>query len=257
MCQCARHGRASVPLLIASLFSSSLCHCAPPRMSLYTVESSPRLGGHPQSSSHNPHSSLESASDHQHGASAQTAIVPHYIAAFKKSKYMSNGNLGELRILMVDDSLQCCKINHNLLKEKNHSVIETDSGKVAVDMIKKSLLVASFGATNCTFDVVLLSGTISDMTGWEVAKLLRLDGFFGLILGLMHGPTSHDATKHREMGADGILTKPLSVDDFNQTIYGMRNINSDMKQRKKTQYIFNLIHDFLRHQICALRRRLS
>ena len=102
-----------------------------------------------------------------------------------------------------------------------HTIVEADCGIVATQMVKNALVARSFGAYGCSFDIVMMNNVMKEMTGPQTSLQMRELGFDGIILGLMSNPQPKDLAHFMNNGADNVLAKPLTIDEFTITLSGM------------------------------------
>jgi len=143
--------------------------------------------------------------------------IPDHILKFRDSKFRDHSFW---RILIVDDSATCRKINHHNLAKMGHVIVEADCGIVATQMVKNALTTEAFGANRCSFDVVIMNNVMKGMDGPHTVFQMRELGFDGIILGLMCNPRQKDLDRFIENGADNVLAKPLTIDDFSIALSG-------------------------------------
>ena len=152
---------------------------------------------------------------------AAEADIPEHIRRFRDTAYPPEDKyvLKELRILIVDDSVTCRKINHRLLKEIGHHVIVADCGFVALRMIQNALTAVSYGAKT-SFDLILMSNMMKGMDGQETTQLIRKAGFDGIVVGIMSACRQDDVAKFVSHGADLVLQKPLEIENLTDSLNG-------------------------------------
>jgi signal transduction histidine kinase/ActR/RegA family two-component response regulator len=104
-------------------------------------------------------------------------------------------------VLLIEDNPLVAEITQSQLLRRFDDVVQVASGEDALDYMR-----------DMTPDLVLTDVELPGMNGVEVCKALRVQGFEGAIFGLTAGATS--AEEILAAGAQGILTKPLSMRHF-------------------------------------------
>ncbi len=120
----------------------------------------------------------------------------------------------QARILVVDDEPEILRVLRDALEGSGHVVETAASGSEGIERFRRA-----------TFDAVLSDIGMSGVSGWEVARAVRLEGPSRLVLGLV---TGWGATISEEMviahGVNFVVAKPFDVDDLvsklNQAIDG-------------------------------------
>jgi len=111
--------------------------------------------------------------------------------------------LGRTRILIVDDNEAAAKGLEKLLVHHDQDVRSIYSGKNVLDAV------ASFAP-----DVILLDIGLPDIDGYEVARMLRAQGFSRSIVALTGYGQDSDRLRSLEAGFDYHLVKPVSVSNI-------------------------------------------
>eukprot|EP00981_Chlorochromonas_danica_P009342 scaffold2621_cov164-Ochromonas_danica.AAC.11 len=152
------------------------------------------------------------------------------------------------RILLVDDTPSVVKITSMLLRKKGFAVTVAENGADALDIIQKELENQRFGleksdepggsvsgheATKlqAAFDCILMDLHMPIMDGLEATKRLRQieqeygesfskwsDGLRHLILGVSANDDEETRLTMMDMGFDGSLSKPFTMNAFNQVL---------------------------------------
>lgn len=108
------------------------------------------------------------------------------------------------RVLVVDDEPELLRVLEDALSAAGHVVTAAASGSEGIARFREG-----------SFDVVLTDLGMSDVSGWDVARTVRLEGDPGIVLGLV---TGWGATVSEEMvaahGVDFVVGKPFDVDDL-------------------------------------------
>jgi CheY-like chemotaxis protein/anti-sigma regulatory factor (Ser/Thr protein kinase) len=112
------------------------------------------------------------------------------------------------RVLVVDDEAEILSVLADALGTVGHEVTTASSGSEGIALFRGS-----------RFDVVLTDLGMADVSGWEVARTVRLEGDPGIVLGLV---TGWGATISEEMvsghGVDFVIGKPFDVVDLIATV---------------------------------------
>ncbi len=108
------------------------------------------------------------------------------------------------RILVVDDEAELLNLLQEALATAGHEVTTASTGAEGVALFRGS-----------EFDVVLTDLGMPDVTGWDVARVVRDEGRSGIVLGLV---TGWGATISEEMvashGVDFVVGKPFDVQEL-------------------------------------------
>lgn len=110
---------------------------------------------------------------------------------------------GALKVLVVDDNIAAAKGLGTLLEYSGHTVVLAYGGAEAV---QKSREFAP--------DAVVLDIGLPDLSGYEVAQMLRDEGYRGKIVALTGYGQEEDKKKASEAGFDHHLTKPVGIADL-------------------------------------------
>jgi CheY-like chemotaxis protein len=126
------------------------------------------------------------------------------------------------KVLVVDDEAEILSVLADALGATGHVVTTASSGAEGIALFRGS-----------PFDVVLTDLGMVDVSGWEVARTVRLEGDPSVVLGLV---TGWGATISEEMvlghGVDFVIGKPFDVGDL------IANVNRAIeaaKSRSQTQ----------------------
>ena len=120
----------------------------------------------------------------------------------------------------MDDSATCRGINHRLLREKGHAVVEADCGFVALKMVQNALTAVSYGA-KASFDLILISNQMKGMKAQNATNHLREAGYDGVIVATVLASCQHDVQSFLDHGADLVLHKPLNINEFENAVKGL------------------------------------
>ncbi|NVK01074.1 MAG: response regulator, partial [Oceanospirillaceae bacterium] len=119
------------------------------------------------------------------------------------------------RILLVEDQNTLQLLTSKLLKDAGAEVVVCDNGKQALDAFRAG-----------EFDIVLTDLMMPEMSGDELIRHIRADGFTGQVVALTAGIIGKETDKLLEAGADAVLNKPLDIHDMKRTIAGLATKDS-------------------------------
>ena len=118
----------------------------------------------------------------------------------------------KVRILIVDDVALCRKLHHRVLKPSCQECVEACDGQEAVERVRESL------ASGRPFDGILMDSSMPFMKGTEATRLIREMGYGGKIFGVTGNALQSDIDEFMAVGADEVMIKPLSVEQFSRII---------------------------------------
>jgi PAS domain S-box-containing protein len=108
------------------------------------------------------------------------------------------------RILVVDDEADLVSVMRDTLLREGHDVVTATGGNQGIERFRAE-----------KFDAVLTDLGMPDVSGWEVARVVRQEGGPRLVLGLV---TGWGATVSDEVmvahGIDFVISKPFEVRNF-------------------------------------------
>jgi signal transduction histidine kinase/ActR/RegA family two-component response regulator len=134
-------------------------------------------------------------------------VLPGALAAAPRApaSTLSVPCLADLRVLVVEDDLNTRQATVCLLKREGARVTEAGTGCEAVEQ---------FGQQE--FDVVLLDLMLPDLDGADVLKAIQLQRPQGMtrILVVTGDLTPERQRQVKRLGADGLLAKPVDVNDL-------------------------------------------
>jgi DNA-binding response OmpR family regulator len=103
------------------------------------------------------------------------------------------------KILIVEDEEPIRKLIDKILSSEDMLVYQAENGSQALEMINKY-----------NFDLVLLDILMSDISGYDVAKIIRNQDLQLPIIFLSGKKDDEDIVKGLDIGADSYITKPFS-----------------------------------------------
>jgi DNA-binding response OmpR family regulator len=108
-----------------------------------------------------------------------------------------------MRILVIEDEQKMARLLKKGLEEENHSVMLAYDGLEGFDLSR-----------TYPFDVIILDVMLPGMTGFDVARQLRLSNSQVPILMLTARDAVADIVKGLNVGADDYLTKPFAFEEL-------------------------------------------
>lgn len=107
------------------------------------------------------------------------------------------------KILLIDDDPGARELIHDLLAEEGHTVAVYADGQSGIS-----------GLHDEPFDLVITDLVMPGLTGWQVAKLAKLQNPATpvvMVTGFGHGIDPEEA---RRKGVDFLVLKPLNLENF-------------------------------------------
>ncbi|AAU38337.1 ATP-binding protein [Basfia succiniciproducens] len=137
------------------------------------------------------------------------------IQADEVSKPVSDGTADldlSLSILLVEDIELNIIVAKSLLEKLGHQVDTAMTGQEALTKFERN-----------NYDLVLLDIQLPDMTGFDIAKILRTkyeDGVYDYLPPLiaLTANVMQNKSDYQKQGMDDVLRKPLSLDSLNQCL---------------------------------------
>ncbi|NVK00769.1 MAG: response regulator, partial [Oceanospirillaceae bacterium] len=114
------------------------------------------------------------------------------------------------RILFAEDQKTLQLLTSKVLKDAGAEVVVCDNGKQALDAFRAG-----------EFDIVLTDLMMPEMSGDELIRHIRADGFTGQVVALTAAIIGKETEQLMEAGADAVLNKPLDIHDMKRTIAGL------------------------------------
>jgi DNA-binding response OmpR family regulator len=111
---------------------------------------------------------------------------------------MSEANLANKKILVVDDEERIVRFIRLNLEQDGFQVVEANSGKQAMEKLRQSLP-----------DLMLLDVMLPDLDGFQVLSMVRENHDVPVIM-LTAKTEEDDRVRGLELGADDYVTKPFS-----------------------------------------------
>ncbi len=109
------------------------------------------------------------------------------------------------KILVVEDDEINRKFFVSLLREQGYEVVQAADGDEAVEAITKE-----------SPSLILMDIVMPKMSGYEVLKACREKGL--LVGSKIYALTASPEAEVREVGFDGVITKPVRVSEFLKTV---------------------------------------
>ena len=119
-----------------------------------------------------------------------------------------------IRVLVADDASLNRKMMCRLLKDRCEHTAEARDGLEALTKTQNT-------QEDCLpYHVILLDYHMPNLNGVGTARLLRSNGYNGLIIGITGMTESQDIEDFRAAGADCVLTKPVTLEDLDPLFQG-------------------------------------
>jgi CheY-like chemotaxis protein len=112
-----------------------------------------------------------------------------------------------LAVLLVDDNRINQRLGALMLQRLDCAVTCVDSGPAAIDHVARD-----------GFDLVLMDVRMPRMDGLEAAQRIRADGATMPIIAVTASAGYDDEDAYERAGLDGLLSKPLRLDDLRRVI---------------------------------------
>jgi CheY-like chemotaxis protein len=134
-----------------------------------------------------------------------TATSDSASCSFKPSAEddISDVDLSQLTVLIVDDVSSTRKIMARMLKEKVAKTIQAQDGQECVDMITQE---------SDVIDIILLDFEMPLLNGPDAAKQLRKLGLTVPIIGITGNVLPEDRQHFLDSGVNVVISKPLNPD---------------------------------------------
>lgn len=111
------------------------------------------------------------------------------------------------RILVIDDEKYVLDIIQEVLAECNHQVVPFSSAQEALNELKHS-----------QFDIVITDLGMPEMSGWEVARYVKIDHPELPVILLTGWALEMEIEGIRDNGVDFVLQKPFSMEDLEHAV---------------------------------------
>lgn len=119
--------------------------------------------------------------------------------------------LGDLRILVVDDDCESQLLFSEVLSWAGAIVNTASSGVEALSLIETTV-----------FDVLVSDLAMPSMSGFEVIRRLRAEGWSGTALTVTGNTGKKDVQESLESGFDDYLSKPVNIVELIARIAALR-----------------------------------
>lgn len=151
---------------------------------------------------------------------------------------------GICRILIVDDSSVSRLVLLDEVKAMGHNIEEAEDGEQALAMIRR-----------LQFDIVLLDVRMPNMSGPELLKVLREEGYLDRLIVIMVSAVGSTGVVAEciEAGAEDYLLKPI------QPILLRARLRASVERKVKRdlESIYNAQTEILNHQLLEINTQLS
>ena len=119
-----------------------------------------------------------------------------------------------IRVLVADDASLNRKMMCRLLKDRCEHTAEARDGLEALTKTQNAQ------EDGLPYHVILLDYHMPNLNGVGTARLLRSNGYNGLIIGITGMTESQDIEDFRAAGADCVLAKPVTLEDLDPLFQG-------------------------------------
>jgi two-component system cell cycle response regulator DivK len=112
-------------------------------------------------------------------------------------------------VLIVEDNELNMKLFNDLLQAHGYNTLQTRDGREVLSMTRKHRP-----------DLILMDIQLPEISGLEIAKMLKADDDLNSIpvVAVTAFAMKGDEQKIRNGGCDGYIAKPISVNNFLQTV---------------------------------------
>ncbi|WP_027340604.1 response regulator transcription factor [Halonatronum saccharophilum] len=107
-----------------------------------------------------------------------------------------------MRILVVDDDKNLCRLMEVYLKKEGYKVVLANEGQGAIDKYYEE-----------NPDLIILDIMLPKMDGWDICKAIRKKADIPILMLTAKGEKA-DKLKGLELGADDYVTKPFDPDEL-------------------------------------------
>ena len=108
----------------------------------------------------------------------------------------------KLRILVVDDDKEVCKLFKRMLKEGEHRIVTASNGEEAINLIAQE-----------PFDVVFLDIVMPGMDGLEAFKAIKEINPEAIVIMMSGFPVEDEIREAMNLGATDHIKKPFDVNE--------------------------------------------
>lgn len=156
--------------------------------------------------------SLEASSEGVGCGSTMTMTLPLYyiddpdlLNQEESRRPVQTDMLKPLNILVVDDSNVNRKLLARLLRLHNHTCVEAENGRIALEKVLESTEQGE------PYDLILMDYEMPEMDGCIASKNLREMGCDSFIVGVTGALFNEDVVRFKQCGANEVLAKPLDM----------------------------------------------
>lgn len=131
-----------------------------------------------------------------------------------------------MQILLLEDDHLLLEIIEEHLAEQGHTVVTAMSGSEADEKFMQ-----------CPFDLLLLDVNVPGMTGFELLKTLRQEGFSGAAIFITSLQSTEDLKTGFAAGADDYIRKPFDLDELDARIANIRRLTQQDSALQLSDFI--------------------
>eukprot|EP00607_Mallomonas_marina_P008952 CAMPEP_0182422676 /NCGR_PEP_ID=MMETSP1167-20130531/8419_1 /TAXON_ID=2988 /ORGANISM="Mallomonas Sp, Strain CCMP3275" /LENGTH=287 /DNA_ID=CAMNT_0024600941 /DNA_START=495 /DNA_END=1358 /DNA_ORIENTATION=+ len=137
-----------------------------------------------------------------------------------------NHNHSQERLLVVDDVALNRKMIIRLINKRWREISEAKDGVTALYSVNEA------EKERRPYHIILMDFEMPNMNGPEATKIMRSDGFEGIIIGVTGNALPEDVSYFLESGADRVILKPLDVRELMQCLADVKSSRM-VKERER------------------------
>lgn len=125
----------------------------------------------------------------------------------------------KIRALIVDDVATNCKLLARLISKTGANCSMANNGLEAVEAVRKSRACSP----HQPFHLICMDSVMPVMNGLEATRIIRAEGYHGILIGCTGNALAEDIAEFRSAGADTVITKPISMPKLQKTLDQIRD----------------------------------
>jgi CheY-like chemotaxis protein len=110
-------------------------------------------------------------------------------------------------IMIVDDEEDACRLSTRILRAQGHEVHAFTTGEEAIEWLRSA-----------TPDLAVLDIKLRGMDGISVLEHVRRSGHSTRVVLITGYPSAKSTQRALELGVEGILVKPVEIDEFERLV---------------------------------------